>query len=743
MFTYLKIYLALKKSTLMKIKLSAYILFIGGLFFLTSTYFKNRSNHITPTYDVAVSEVEEQNRPMMAYVLFNILQEYAYHNLKIDDRFSDNAYHSFLENVDYAKRYFTKADSAKLSSYRFNIDDEINNFLSNDKMDSQQFEFYNATMDILNSRIEDVKGFYPEILAESFDFNLNDSIYFDEDYIFYVKNKNELKDRWKLYLKYQTLVKLNELIEDQEKALEANDTSFVVTSFEEKELKSREKIKKRYDDYFKRVDKIKDEDRFEVYINSILSIYDPHTNFFAPKEKKDFDIRMSGKLEGIGAQLQEKDEQISVTRIIPGSPSAIQGELEVKDVIIKVAQGDSLPISIEGMSISDAVEYIRGKKGTEVRLTVLKPDGTKKVISIIRDVIEIGETYAKSSVITKNGKKIGYILLPSFYVDFSDANGRRCSTDVKKELEKLKKAGVEGIVFDLRNNGGGSLEDVIEMVGYFVEKGPIVQVKSRGAEPRVYNDYDSDVVYDGPLVVMINEYSASASEIFAAAIQDYHRGVIVGTKQSFGKGTVQRFIGLNDVLQNNDQNLELGSLKLTIQKFYRIDGRSTQLNGVQSDIVFPDLYSEIKVGEREQSFALPYDVINSSNYNDVNDVDSVVLASLLKQSNARVDTNSYFNVVKKGAIELKKQNDRKGSSLNLNDYQAALILNNEKNEAFDPFKNIEPLFEVNNLNEDLLIIQQSDSSKILRNKDWLKNSGKDFYINESVNVIEDLIDYVN
>ena len=357
------------------------------------------------------------------------------------------------------------------------------------------------------------------------------------------------------------------------------------------------------------MDKIDESDWLSIYLNSITTIYDPHTAYFPPQDKENFDIAMSGQLEGIGARLTSKGGFIVVAEIVPGSACWRQGQLKVGDKILKVGQGDEEPIDITDMRTDHAVKYIRGKKGTEVRLTVKQVDGSVITIPIIRDIVILEETYTKSAVIDNKG----YINLPKFYADFSGNGGRDCSDDVKNEILKLKEEGVEGIILDLRNNGGGSLQDVVEMAGLFIKEGPIVQVKAKVGKPRVYSDTDESVYYDGPLVVMVNTYSASASEILAAAMQDYGRAVIVGgSPTTFGKGTVQRAFDLDGfVSEAYDEIKPLGALKLTLQKFYRIDGGTTQLKGVTPDIILPDTWSYLNVGEKDQEFPIPWDEIGS------------------------------------------------------------------------------------------------------------------------------------
>jgi carboxyl-terminal processing protease len=398
---------------------------------------------------------------------------------------------------------------------------------------------------------------------------------------------------------------------------------------------------------------------------------DPHTDYFAPVDKRSFDESMKGSFYGIGAQLKEDDGKIKIASLISGGPAWKAGELKPEDEIIKVGQGNDEPVDVTGYSVTDAVKLIRGaSKGSIVKLTIRRMDGTIKVLPIVRDEIKLDDTFAKSAIINGN-RKVGYIWLPEFYVDFANPNGAKCSEDVAKEIEKLKAENVEGIIMDLRGNGGGSLPEVVKMVGLFIEDGPVCVVKGRGEDkPYQWKDKDRSVLYSGPLTVMVDEFSASASEIFAAAIQDYKRGIIIGSSSTYGKGTVQRAIALNPESENPmlaDKNVEdLGSVKLTLQKFYRVNGGATQLKGVVPDLIIPDRFENLKFREKDNAAALPWDEIAKSDYKPwtstiSNDV-------VVKYSDAQIANNTTFNKIKASADWLEKYGD-KPYSLNLNKYK--------------------------------------------------------------------------
>jgi len=450
---------------------------------------------------------------------------------------------------------------------------------------------------------------------------------------------------------------------------------------------------------------------------------------------------MGNKLEGIGARLQSEDDYTKVVSIIVGGPAWKGKELEVNDLIMQVAQEGEEYVNVIGMHLEDVVQLIRGKKGTKVKLQVKRNDGSTKEVLIERDEVIIEEGKAKSAMLEKEDqkKKFGYISLPSFYLDFEDPNGSSCSDDIAKELSKLKAENVDGIVLDLRFNGGGSLTDVVEMAGFFIEEGPIVQVKPRGRSAYVYTDTDrGDVKYDGPLVILVNTFSVSASEILAAAMQDYGRAVIVGSPSTFGKGTVQRFFNLDEVFQGNNKTKPLGELKVTTQKFYRINGGSTQMKGVDSDIVLPDPYVYLDSGEKEQPTAMKWSSIDSRQYSQ--NVYKVSNLPLLKsKSEDRVSKNSKFKAVKEQANIIKQMREKNIVSLQLDKFLAEKKKNESTDKKFEDMldEKIEKL-QISNLKADMGYIQ-SDTSRIARNNDWLKSLGNDIYADEAINILYDMV----
>lgn len=671
---------------------------------------------------VAQSDKEEALDQILMQSLANI----HYSPMEVNDKFSEKVFKFYLQRLDYNKKFLLQSDVDELKKYERSIDDDIM---------AGRFNFFNKSLEIVSNRIVEAQNYYKDVLAQPIDFSKEETIQLDVEKLNFCKSKDELKDAWRRSMKYQVLAKMADLLDSQEKAREKSDTVKIKTK-EEIEIEARKKVLKSNDDWFKRLKDFDRNDRIAVYFNSITGIYDPHTEYYAPKDKANFDIGMSGQLEGIGAQLQEKDGYIKVTNIVPGSASWRQGQLKTGDIILKVAQGANEPVDIADMPLDDVVLLVRGKKGTEVRLTVKKPDGSTIIISLIRDIVVLEETYAQS-VILKGKKNIGYIKLPSFYADFGGQNGgRSCAKDVKKELQKLKEENVDGVILDLRYNGGGSLGDVVDMAGLFIDKGPIVQVKQKASIPQVMEDRDPAVVYDGPLVVMVNSNSASASEIMAAAIQDYKRGVIVGTSPStFGKGTVQRFYELDDYLPPAYSHLKpLGSVKITTQKFYRVNGGATQLKGVTPDIILPDPYYLLDQGEKEQDYPMAWDEIAAAKYTPWSK--ALAVDKLKATSAERVKANSGFTLLNDAAKRLKKQKDETVVSLNYDKFMAEQKKYKEEAKKMDALdKEIEGV-EVQTLKSD--VVPESDTVKVAKNKEWYKSIKKDLYLHETVNIISEM-----
>ena len=661
--------------------------------------------------------------------LFELLTAFHVSPEKIDDNFSEKAFNLYIKRLDFDKMFFTLEDISILNSYKKTIDDEINN---------RTFNLFNLSIEILDKRTNFIKNSYPEILNKPFDFSVEEMYETDDEKRVFANNEKELYDFWRKSLKFEVLVKLKDMVEEQEKAKAKNDT-VKVKSFAELEEIARTKIKKRVDERFKRYDKLKRQDRLSIYLNSLTSVFDPHTNFFPPDDKDDFDIQISGKLEGIGATLSEKEGYIKVESIVPGSASWKQGQLQAEDVILKVGQGDDEPVDIVDMRLDAAVRLIRGPKGTKVTLTVKKIDGSIIKIPIIRDVVVIEETYAKSTIFEnpKTNKKFGYIHLPSFYIDFKERDGgRKCSDDVLTEIKKLKTAGVEGLIFDVRGNGGGSLPDVVKIGGYFIPSGPIVQVKSRIQPQQMLSDKDVNTYFDGPLVVMIDEFSASASEIFAAAMQDYKRAIIVGSAHSWGKGSVQQFVDLDQYLNNSFDSIKpMGQTKVSIQKFYRITGGSTQIKGVVSDIILPDRYKYIEMGEKEEDNPMKWDEIAPAQFTIAKPTWDI--EKIKKASYARSIKDTNFVKIEKLAQYLKEQKNQTLFSLNFEKYRKQEDEDKKTAEKFNSLGKYETGLLIAPAT-DVKIETKLDSIKQTRIDNWHKKLKKDPEIFETFKIIQDM-----
>lgn len=660
-------------------------------------------------------------------ILHNIgemLAQIHYSPKKIDDNFSKEVFKKYLnEKADPMKIIFLSSDVNELKKYETKLDDEIQ---------GGAVKFVPAVSEVWKKRAEETINIYREVLAKPFEFTKDETVNLDTDSLAFPATAEEKKDYLRRRVKYSVLERYADLIEAREK----NKTKETPKTDAQLEKEARDRVLKIFDRTLDRLKKkFSTDEAFNDYVNTVTETMDPHTTFFPPVEKRYFDEQMSGRFFGIGASLREEEGYIKVASLLTGSPAWKSGEITAGDLIVKVGQGAEEPVDITGFMIEDAVKLIRGKQGTEVRLDLKKADGSIKTVKLIRDEIVQDEMFARSAIINSEKGKIGFIYLPEFYADFENPKGARCSDDVRKEIIKLKEQKVDGIIMDLRNNGGGSLYDVVQMVGLFIEDGPIVQVKDRDGKPQVFRDRDKTVLYDGPLAVMVNEFSASASEIFAAAIQDYNRGIIIGSTSTYGKGTVQRNIGLDKALGLLEPNSELGSIKLTLQKFYRINGGSTQLRGVSSDVILPDMLEHSPVREKNNPDALQWDEIQKADY--ANWRYSLDLSPIKTASSARISSNPSFNIIKSNAEWLSKQNDKK-HTLNLKKYQQEQLLVKNKVKQIDSLNRIPTEVNVAAIEEDLKKLAY-DEGKSERFKQWIKNLRSDIYLDESVKVIDDMI----
>ena len=652
----------------------------------------------------------------------------------LDDTFSMSVWENFIESLDPLKRYFLAEDIEQFRVYSTLIDDQIRD---------KDLSFFDEVYQTYLQRSEATKSYYRALLDKPFDYTREESINTDYENLTYAATAQDLEEHWRKQLKYTALSNLYDLIEEQKEARAMNPDS--IPSEEIKELidmsraeleeKARETTLSTLEDNYDFTDDLERKDYFAVYLNAIVSEFDPHTNYFAPPDRDRFDLRMSGKLEGIGARLQKKNDYITIVEVISGGPVWRGEHLEVGDALIKVKQEDEEEaVSLVGMRVDDAVKLIKGPKGTKVTLTVKRVDGTIDEEVIERDVVELDETYAKSTIIEQGGKRYGLINLPAFYFDMTDYGERNAATDVRREIEKLKSEQIDGLVMDLRNNGGGSLRTAVDIAGLFIKNGPVVQVASNGSRKEVLKDRDNAIVWDGPLVLMINELSASASEILAAAMQDYKRGIILGSAQSYGKGTVQNMIDLNQWLRNNDLG-DMGALKMTTQKFYRVNGGSTQLEGVKSDVVMPDRYSYIDIGERDYDNPLPHDKITPADYELWPGY--IDYQGTIERSKNRLATNKQVQLIEENAKWIKSAQDDQELSMSLDAYIAEMELREKENERFEAIKKYDNQLNYASLKDDLRLMDQ-DSTMREQHRRWHKTLAKDVYVEEAIQILADL-----
>lgn len=660
-------------------------------------------------------------------IVGEILTQGHYSPKDINDEFSKKVYTKYFEELDADKNLFLQQDLENLKAYSTRIDDEIK---------GAPVQFFLEVSKVFNKRAEEAAKLYQEILAGPFDFTIKESIITDSKKNNFAATEAERKEKWRKYLKYLTLQRYVELVEARES--NKGKEGFVVKTDAELEKEAREKVKLGMDRTFERYRlKFNEDDKFSVYVNTITSMMDPYTEFMPPVDKRYFDEQLSGSFYGIGAQLTYEEGNIKIASVLPGGPAQKSEQVEVGDAVVRVAQGKDSAVDLTGYSVEDAVKIIRGKKGTEVRLTLRKKDGTLKTLSLIRDKIVQDEVYVRSAVIKEGNSRIGYIFLPEFYANFEDpSDPHRSSVDVENEVKKLKADNVDGIVIDLRNNGGGSLYDVIQIAGLFIDQGPIVQVKDRERQPEVMRDRDGGVLYDGPLAVMVNEFSASASEIFAAAIQDYGRGIVIGSTSTYGKGTVQRSFGLDPASNFMSANSELGSLKLTLQKFYRISGGSTQQKGVVPDVIIPDYYEYLQFRERDNPGSLPYDEISKASYSMWQPGFSFQPIKNLAQS--RVTNDSVFNLIKKETDILARQNDKK-YPLEINEFRAEQKITRDAIKRIEKLVKKDSAMEASFLKQDESRYFSADKDKTARYQAWLNNISKDIYVDQAVKVINDMV----
>ncbi len=661
---------------------------------------------------------EKRSDPEKEKVLLEIVKYVVerghYSSIQIDDDLSLKIFDDFINKLDPQKRFFTISDIKELDRFKYKIDDQIKAY---------DLEFFEEIHDRYRSRIAEAKIFVEKTFENNFDFNDKEYIDLDIDSIPFSTDKNQLYERWRKQIKYSIL----DIISQKNSSDSIDDNEVMMNAIST--------VKKNTNDFFNYANEIERDDWFSVFLNSFVGQFDPHTFYFKPDDKEKFDVSISGNFDGIGARLSKADGNVKIVDVIIGGPVWKDKLLDVGDIILAVGQADQEPISIFGMKLDDSIKLIKGPAGTTVTLRIKKLDGQIKDVKIKRDVVELKETFAKSTLISKNSKNYGYISLPKFYADFDNYKNRNSANDVKNEIIKLKNNGIKGLILDLRNNGGGSLQTVVEMTGLFIEKGPIVQVKSVGNRKKILYDRDAQVYWNGPLVLLINEMSASASEIISAALQDYNRAIIIGSEKSFGKGTVQNIVDLNRFISNSDY--DMGAIKVTTDIFYRINGESVQLEGVESDIVIPDSYMYVFDGERDEKNPIKWDKIGPATYTKWQSYDDK-FKYVTDQMNRKLNQNIIINNIYQRANWIKSQQNINNIPLNLVEYKKYQKDQKLKASQFDKISKYE-----NQLNFELL---KTEKTFIQENKElleerikWHKNLSKDIFIDQAVNTL-DLLD---
>ena len=676
---------------------------------------------------------EEKMQTIMISVK-NTLSYLHYSPKPINDAYSADVFDKYLEMMDPAKKFLLQSDVDEFTKHKTKLDDYLNR---------GDISFFNLTVDRLNARTKEVEKLSQDILSKPINFDENEELILEPKLKAYPKNQEELRNEWKKFIKYNILQEIETLNAKEQTQKEKKDSvnkfklkdtiKLQILTPQQKQAKATDEVKDLLTSMFKRYDKRKKMDWFSVYMNAYTEVFDPHTNYFSPQDKEDFDVSFKGSVIGIGATIQESKGKIKIGTLVVGAPAWKSKQISEGDEILKVqSKKGEEPINVSGMLVDEAVRFIRGEKGSEVVLTLRKKDGSIKEVKMIREEVAIEDTFARSIIVNSpNGKKYGFINLPGFNADFEDAKGRNASDDIKAELIKLKAQNVEGIILDLRNNGGGSLTEVVDIMGLFMKNGPVVQVKDGNGKIQVLKNKQNDPIWTGPLVIMQNELSASASEILAGAMQDYGRAVIVGSPQSFGKGTVQTFVELNRFLNTSD---DFGALKLTIQKFYRVNGKSTQLKGVDSDIPMKDIFTYEEIGERYDNYALPWDQVSTSGFAPLNTLN---MSNLVNNSAKRLTQNKNYQLLLESAQWKEKLDKEEKVTLNLKEFESLMKARKEQIEKF------KSLIKFNNglnftLHADEAKRGKTDEVFAKKSENWLKNLKRDIYLQETVNIISEL-----
>ncbi len=661
---------------------------------------------------------------LLIELISHVIQRGHYDVKSLNDDMSEQIFHTYLESIDGQKRYFLQSDYREFSKYMYQIDDQIREL---------DLTFFDLTYQRLILRMNEVESLYGSLLSSPFDFEKEEEFDTDYDEQLYPLSQKARYEKWRKQLKLSTLSVLYDKVQEAENNDETTP-AHLSSSWMDLEAEARTTTRENMEDFFDLMNELERKDWFDIYINSFVLQFDPHTNYFNPDDKDRFDMSMSGKFEGIGARLSKRDQAIKVVDIIVGGPLWRDQLMEVGDEIQLVRQEEGDAVDISAMRLDDAIKLIKGPKGSMVYLTVKKVDGNIETIPVKRDLVVLEESYARSTVINRQDQKYGLIHLPKFYVDFKSYKERNAAHDVEQEVINLKEAGVGGLIIDLRNNGGGSLQTVVDITGLFIDEGPIVQVKSTVSKTEVLRDRDGKTLWNGPMVILVNELSASASEILAAAMQDYERAIVIGSEQTFGKGTVQNVVDLNRFLSNSTYG-NLGALKITTDKFYRINGGSTQLEGVKSDVITPDRYRYVDVGERDEDNPMRWDRISPLVYTKWNGY--LNYDDVIKQSQDRVNDHPIFNLVDQDAKWIEQRQNDNTISLNYKEYVSKIESDRTYADRFDAVEEYDNNLDFTISPADQKRISEDDIFLEKRER-WFSNLSKDFYVEEAVNILQDL-----
>lgn len=668
--------------------------------------------------------VSNEKDRLLIELISHVIQRGHYDVKSLNDDMSEQIFHTYLESLDGQKRYFLQSDYREFSKYMYQIDDQIREL---------DLTFFDLTYKRLVLRMSEVESMYSSILSRPFDFDKEEEFDTDYDEQIYPLSQKARSEKWRKQLKLSTLSVLYDKVQEEENNDETTP-AYLSSSWMDLEAEARTTTRENMEDFFDLMNELERKDWFDVYINSFVLQFDPHTNYFNPDDKDRFDMSMSGKFEGIGARLSKRNQAIKVVDIIVGGPLWRDQLMEVGDEIQLVRQEDGDAVDIRAMRLDDAIKLIKGPKGSMVYLTVKKVDGNIETIPVKRDLVVLEESYARSTVINRQDQKYGLIHLPKFYVDFKSYKERNAAHDVEQEVINLKEAGVGGFIIDLRNNGGGSLQTVVDIAGLFIDEGPIVQVKSTVSKTEVLRDRDGKTLWNGPMVILVNELSASASEILAAAMQDYERAIVIGSEQTFGKGTVQNVVDLNRFLSNSTYG-NLGALKITTDKFYRINGGSTQLEGVKSDVITPDRYRYVDVGERDEDNPMRWDRISPLVYTKWNGY--LNYDDVIEQSQDRVNDHPIFNLVDQDAKWIEQRQNDNTIALNYQEYVSKIESDRAYADQFDAVEEYDNNLDFTISPADQKRISEDDIFLEKRER-WFSNLSKDFYVEEAVNILQDL-----